>query len=71
MAGEVFLVWRPRHIWQWLLITHTHALITHTLLWPIAGDIKPPQKAMRAMELQMIAERKRRQKVIRSEGKLN
>jgi regulator of protease activity HflC (stomatin/prohibitin superfamily) len=33
-----------------------------------AGDIKPPVKAMRAMELQMIAERRRRQKVIRSEG---
>jgi regulator of protease activity HflC (stomatin/prohibitin superfamily) len=31
-------------------------------------DIKPPVKAMRAMELQMIAERRRRQKVIRSEA---
>jgi regulator of protease activity HflC (stomatin/prohibitin superfamily) len=31
-------------------------------------DIKPPVKAMRAMEFQMIAERRRRQKVIRSEA---
>jgi len=31
-------------------------------------DIKPPARAMNAMELQMVAERRRRQKVIRSEA---